>query len=192
MNSSEAKAAQQQQLLDDLLAVAQRRDRPAFERLFDHFVPLLRSFSLAAQPGASLLADEVAQEVMIKVWQKAHTYNPKMAGVSTWVFTLARNARIDYLRKNSRHESDIDPNNLWGEIVDETADPFQAAQQKRSEETIEKELKTLPDEQHVALRKVYLEGKTHKEVAEELSLPLGTVKSRVRLALRKLAISIQR
>jgi len=192
MISAEAKKAEQLQLVNDMHAVAEHRDREAFARLFDHFVPLLRSFSLAAQPGASLLADEISQEVMIKVWNKAHTYKVEFASVSTWVFTLARNARIDYFRKNSRHESDIDPEYIWNEIVDETADPFQAAQQKRSEELISDELSALPEDQRIALQKVYLEGKTHKEVAEDLDLPLGTVKSRVRLALKKLAISIKR
>ncbi len=192
MKSAEVRQEEQLRLAEYMRAVGHDRDRQAFEKLFDHFVPLLRSFSLAAHPGATLLADEVAQEVMIKVWQKAHTYNAEMANVSTWVFTLARNSRIDYLRKNSRHESDIDPTNLWGDIVDENADPFKSAQQKRSEEVISRELQALPDEQQTALRKVYLEGKTHKQVAEELKLPLGTVKSRVRLALRKLAISIPR
>lgn len=192
MKSAEARKEEQQRHISDMLAVARDRDRIAFARLFDHFVPLLRSFSLASQPGASLLADEVAQEVMIKVWHKAHTYNPEVASVSTWIFTMARNARIDYLRKNSRHESDIDPTDLWAEISDDSADPFQAAQQKRSEELIARELDALPEDQQEALRKVYLEGKTHKEVAEEFGLPLGTVKSRVRLALRKLAISIKR
>ena len=192
MKSAEAKKAEQLKLSDDMQAVGENRDRRAFERLFDHFVPMLRAFTLSAQPGASLLADEVAQEVMIKVWHKAHIYNPAVASVNTWIFTLARNARIDYLRKNSRHQSDIDPTNLWDTIVDEGPDPFQAAQQKRNESLISKELAQLPDEQQLALHKVYMEGKTHQEVAQELSLPLGTVKSRVRLALRKLSISISR
>lgn len=182
----------QQRLASDLLAVAQQRDKFAFERLFDHYVPMLRAFSLAAQPGASLLADEIAQEVMIKIWNKAHLYNPEVASVTTWVFTLARNARIDYFRKNGRYQSDIDPETVWAELVDEHADPFQSAIQRRSEELIARELIALPAEQQQVLHKVYLEGKSHSEAAEELRLPLGTVKSRVRLALKKLAISIQR
>lgn len=192
MATVEERKPEQKQQVADMVAVAKTRDRDAFERLFDHYVPLLRAFSLAAHPGAHILADEVAQEVMIKVWNKAHTYNPDVATVSTWVFTLARNARIDYLRKNSRHESDIDPSHLWDDIPDDAVDPFQAAQQKRNEVVIRDSLNSLPEEQKQALAKVYLEGKTHKEVAEDLGLPLGTVKSRVRLALRKLAISITR
>lgn len=189
---SPVKQLEQQRLADDLLAVAQHRDKAAFERLFDHFVPMLRAFSLAAQPGAALLADEIAQEVMIKIWNKAHLYKPEAASVVTWVFAMARNARIDYFRKHGRHPSDIDPELLWAEVIDEHADPFHSALQRRSEELIARELLALPSEQQQVLQKVYLEGKSHTEVAEELSLPLGTVKSRVRLALKKLAISIKR
>jgi RNA polymerase sigma-70 factor (ECF subfamily) len=181
-----------QRCIDDMTAVALNRDREAFARLFDEFLPRIRSFCLAARPGYTLLAEEVAQEVMIKVWNKAHTYNAEAAAVSTWIFTLARNARIDYLRKNSRHESNIDPTDLWEEVVDEESDPFMTTLQKRSEEEIKKAIKGLPQDQIQVLTKIYMEGNTHSEVSEELNIPLGTVKSRVRLALKKLAISVKR
>ncbi|PYF79547.1 MULTISPECIES: RNA polymerase sigma factor [Marinomonas] len=176
----------------DMLAVAETRDQAALARLFDYYVPKIRSFCLAAQPGANLMADDIAQEVMIRIWNKAHTYKPESASLNTWVFTLARNARIDYLRKNSRHQSDIDPEFLWQNVVDENADPFKDAQQKRDQERIKQGLDKLPKDQKQVLAKVYLEGKTHKEAAEELSLPLGTIKSRVRLALHKLTIYVKR
>ena len=176
----------------DMHAVAEARDQAALARLFDFYVPKIRSFCLAAQPGANLMADDIAQEVMIRIWNKAHTYKPESASLNTWVFTLARNARIDYLRKNSRHQSDIDPEFLWQNVVDENADPFKDAQQKRDQERIKQGLDKLPKDQKQVLAKVYLEGKTHKEAAEELSLPLGTIKSRVRLALHKLTIYVKR
>ncbi|MCB5162545.1 sigma-70 family RNA polymerase sigma factor [Marinomonas algarum] len=181
-----------EQRLADMTAIAEHRDQAALGRLFDHYVPKVRSFCLAAQPGANLMADDIAQEVMIRIWNKAHTYKPDTASLNTWVFTLARNARIDYLRKNSRHQSDIDPEYLWQNVVDENADPFKDAQQKRDQERIKDALEKLPQDQKQVLAKVYLEGKTHKEAAEELSLPLGTIKSRVRLALHKLTIYIKR
>ncbi len=187
-----SKCSTDQQFVDDMLAVASCRDKAAFTRLFDHFAPLLRRFNLAAYPGASLMADELTQEVMIKVWRKAHTYQPQSAAVSTWIFTLARNARIDYLRKNSRHQSDIDPEFIWTEIPDENADPFVSAQQVRNQEVIKQGLTTLPVDQQQVLVKVYMESKSHAEVAIELNLPLGTVKSRVRLALNKLAVTLKR
>ncbi len=192
MNTQTADRTPSQKHCDDLVAVATHRDQEAFARLFDHFAPLLRRFNLAAYPGATLMADELTQEVMLKVWRKAHTYKPDNAAASTWIFTLARNARVDYLRKNSRHQSDIDPELVWNELPDEDADPFMHAQQRRNQEQIQGALKTLPVEQHQVLVKVYMEGKTHSEVAQELKLPLGTVKSRVRLALNKLAVILKR
>ncbi|SBS35940.1 ECF RNA polymerase sigma factor RpoE [Marinomonas spartinae] len=179
-------------MVQDMLAISQNRDQEALNRLFDHYVPKIRAFCLAAQPGANLMADDIAQEVMIRVWRKAHTYKPETASLNTWIFTLARNARIDYLRKNSRHQSNIDPEYLWRDVIDENADPFKDAQQKRDQERIQIGLAKLPQDQQQVLAKVYLEGKTHKEAAEELSLPLGTIKSRVRLALHKLTIYIKR
>jgi RNA polymerase sigma factor (sigma-70 family) len=181
-----------EQHLADIFAIAEHRDQAALVRLFDHYVPKVRAFCLAAQPGANLMADDIAQEVMIRIWNKAHTYKPESASLNTWVFTLARNARIDYLRRNSRHQSDIDPEYLWQNVVDENADPFKDAQQKRDQERIQQGLERLPADQKQVLAKVYLEGKTHKEAAEELSLPLGTIKSRVRLALHKLTIYVKR
>jgi len=176
----------------DISAIALHQDQAALARLFDHYVPKIRAFCLAAQPGANLMADDIAQEVMIRIWNKAHTYKPESASLNTWVFTLARNARIDYLRKNSRHQSDIDPEYLWQNVVDENVDLFKDAQAQRDKEYIRQGLDKLPKDQRQVLYKVYLEGKTHKEAAEELSLPLGTIKSRVRLALHKLTIYIKR
>jgi len=181
-----------EQRIDDMFAIAEHRDQAALARLFDHYVPKVRAFCLAKQPGANLMADDIAQEVMIRIWNKAHTYKKESASLNTWVFTLARNARIDYLRKNSRHQSDIDPEYLWQNIIDENADPFKDAQQKKDQERIQQGLDKLPPDQKQVLAKVYLEGKTHKEAAEELSLPLGTIKSRVRLALHKLTIYVKR
>jgi RNA polymerase sigma-70 factor (ECF subfamily) len=179
-------------LTTDLIAVAEKRDQVALGRLFDHYVPKIRSFCLMSQPGATLMADDIAQEVMIRVWNKAHTFKPEAASLNTWIFTIARNARIDYLRKNGRHQSNIDPELLWNDVVDESADPFRDAQQSRDKDRIQAGLSQLPNEQRQVLAKVYLEGKTHVEAAEELGLPLGTIKSRVRLALHKLTIYVKR
>lgn len=181
-----------QSLAQHLLNVAAHRDKSAFERLFDHFVPLIRAYSLAREPGAGLLADELAQEVMIKLWEKAHLYNPELANVNTWVFTLARNCRIDYLRRNGRYISDIDPTYIFDSMEDETPGPFQQAQQHRLEVNLQHNLEQLPKEQSEVLNKVYLEGKSHQQACEELKLPLGTVKSRIRLAIKKLQLIVGR
>ena len=181
-----------QSLLADISDVASQRDREAFSRLYDHFAPRIRSFSLKAMPGANLVADEIVQEVMIKLWQKAGTYNPDTAALSTWVFSMARNARIDYQRKHGRHLSDIDPETIFPDLEDESADPFLSAQAKNSQQVIQQGLKALPSDQTQVLAKIYLEGKSHQETSEELGLPLGTVKSRVRLALQRLSVLIRK
>ncbi len=172
--------------------VANERDKSAFAELFDHYAPQLRAYSLAREPGAELVADELVQEVMTRVWLKAEKYNARLANLNTWIFTLARNCRIDYLRRNGRYASEIDPTDIFNDMEDEGPGPFQLAQQSRAEESIREGLKQLPREQSEILTKVYLEGKSHQQASEELKLPLGTVKSRVRLALKKLEVLVER
>jgi RNA polymerase sigma-70 factor (ECF subfamily) len=172
--------------------VANDRDKSAFAELFDHYAPQIRAYSLAREPGSDLVADELVQEVMTRVWLKAASYNPSLANLNTWIFTLARNCRIDYLRRNSRYATEIDPTDMFNEMEDEGPDPFQLAQQSRVEESIREGLKQLPREQSEILTKVYLEGKSHQQASDELKLPLGTVKSRVRLALKKLEVLVVR
>lgn len=180
------------QLSGCLARVAQHRDKSAFGELFDHYAPLIRAYSLARDPGADLVADDLVQEVMTRVWLKADKYNGELANLNTWIFTLARNCRIDYLRRNSRYASDIDPTDIFNEIEDEGLGPFQKVQQTRAGESIRAGLEQLPREQAEILTKVYLEGKSHQQASDELHLPLGTVKSRVRLALKKLETLIAR
>ena len=175
----------------DMQAVAENRDEQAFSRLFDHFLPLVKSYVWAKQPGSSTIVNEVSQEVMIKIWQKAHTYNPEKAAVSTWVYTLARNARIDYLRKNSKHESNIDPEFVWDSFEDEADGPLQQTLKRRTEQNVYENISELPQDQRQVIHKVYIEGKTHEQAAVDLVIPLGTVKSRIRLALKKLSILIK-
>ena len=175
-----------------LTRVAEDRDRGAFAELFNHYAPLIRAYSLAREPGADLVADELVQEVLSRVWLKADKYNDRLANLNTWIFTLARNCRIDYLRRNSRYVTEIDPTDIFNDIEDEGPGPFQQVQQTRAEESIHTGLKQLPREQAEILSKVYLEGKTHQQTSDELKLPLGTVKSRVRLALKKLEVLVER
>lgn len=179
-------------LTDCLSRVAEQRDKQAFAKLFDHYAPLIRAYSLAREPGADLVADELAQEVMLRIWLKASSYNSRLANINTWVFTLARNCRIDYLRRNGRFVSEIDPTEIFNDLEDEGPGPFQLVQQSRVQENIQAGLDKLPKEQAEILRKVYLEGKSHQQTSEALKLPLGTVKSRVRLALQKLQVLVER
>ncbi len=179
-------------LTECIARIAERQDKDAFAELFDHYAPLIRAYSLAREPGADLVADELVQEVMTRVWLKADKYNARLANLNTWIFTLARNCRIDYLRRNSRYVTEIDPTDLFNEIEDENPGPFQQVQQNRAAESIRAGLDELPREQAEILTKVYLEGKSHQQTSDELQLPLGTVKSRVRLALKKLEVLVER
>ena len=172
--------------------VAENRDKQAFADLFDHYAPQLRAYSLAREPGAELVADDLAQEVLTRVWLKADKYNARLSNLNTWIFTLARNCRIDYLRRNGRFVTEIDPTDIFNDMEDEGPGPFQLVQQSRAEESIRAGLEQLPREQAEILTKVYLEGKSHQQASEELKLPLGTVKSRVRLALKKLEVLVER
>ena len=181
-----------EKLKDCLARVANQRDKAAFSVLFDHYVPLLRAYSLVREPGAELVADELAQEVMIRVWLKAERYNSQLANINTWIFTIARNYRIDYLRRNGRFVSEIDPTEIFNDMEDESPNPFEMTHQSRLEENVRSGLEKLPREQAEILTKVYLEGKSHHQASEELKLPLGTVKSRVRLAVKKLKVLVER
>ena len=172
--------------------IAKDRDKSAFAELFDHYAPQIRAYSLAREPGSDLVADDLVQEVMTRVWLKASKYNSSLANLNTWIFTLARNCRIDYLRRNSRYVTEIDPTDIFNDMEDEGPGPFQLAQQSRVEDSIRAGLEELPREQAEILTKVYLEGKSHQQTSEELKLPLGTVKSRVRLAIKKLKILVER
>ncbi len=172
--------------------VAVNRDKTAFAELFDHYAPQIRAYSLAREPGADLVADDLTQDVMSRVWLKAGTYNADLANLNTWIFTLARNCRVDYLRRNSRHISNIDPSFIFDEMEDDNPGPFQLVNQTRAEDTVRTSLQKLPFEQSDVLTKIYLEGKTHQQTSIELKLPLGTVKSRVRLALKKLQVLVAR
>ena len=172
--------------------VARDRDREAFAALFSHFAPLLKGFALSA-PGLSsnALAEELVQEVMLRIWNRACTFDARRASATTWIYTLARNCRIDLLRQKSRRREELDVDELW-ELASEDEALDEAASRHRLEQALHGSLPSLPPEQRELINKVYMEGKSHSEAASELGLPLGTVKSRVRLALSKLRVMLDR
>lgn len=175
--------------------VGKHQDQQAFAQLFEHFAPLIKGFCQGHSSGLSAEnAEELVQEVMFKIWQKAPMFDATKSAASTWVFTIVRNSRIDFLRKNSRHTTNIvdglEADDIWDESLDHQ--PFVYLQQSRDEGSVKTHLASLPEEQSHCLKKVYMEGKSHAEISEELKLPLGTVKSRVRLGLKKLQSSVQR
>ncbi|MBR2656173.1 MAG: sigma-70 family RNA polymerase sigma factor [Loktanella sp.] len=161
-------------------AVRDDQDKTAFAELFAYFAPRVKSFLMKS--GASPdLAEEVAQEVMVTLWNKAHLFDPSKASVSTWIFTIARNRRIDLLRKQKRP----DPEDLpWGpEAEPEQADAMGLQQET---EQLGHALAALPMEQRKLIERAYFGELSHSEIAAETGLPLGTIKSRIRLALERL------
>jgi len=164
-----------------LLAIAEKRDRQAFIELFNASSSRLKAFAI--QCGAnSNDAEELLQECMLTVWRKAHTFNPKHGTAITWLFTILRNKRIDFARKG-RYDTVLS-DDLWNEEVgNELEDDVSSDLEASYARTL---LEFLPDEQRQVVFKVYFEGKSHSEIANDLDLPLGTIKSRLRLAMKKL------
>jgi len=165
-----------------LVRVGRDRDKAAFAALFEYFAPRIKSFLLRLGTDMSL-CEEIAQEAMIMVWRRAETYNPSQSGASTWIFTIARNKRIDRLRRENRPMPDLADPAFAPEPV-ETGEKTIFRHQE--EEKIRHALKNLPDEQAKMIFSAYYEEKSHREIADESGIPLGTVKSRIRLALNRL------
>jgi RNA polymerase sigma-70 factor (ECF subfamily) len=163
-------------------AIAQRRDRAAFADLFAYFAPRVKAWMLRAGSN-STAADELMQEAMLAVWQKAHLFDPAKAGPSTWIFTIARNLRIDALRRE-RHPSDLMPDPT--EAPDDPVQADRVLAMSQQEIRIRTALSLLPPEQAEVIRKAFFEDKVHAEIEKELGIPLGTVKSRLRLAMNRL------
>jgi RNA polymerase sigma-70 factor (ECF subfamily) len=168
-------------------------DRQAFARLFHHFAPQVKAFGLSTviPDRSGQFADELVQETMITVWNKASSYDPIRASAATWIFTIARNKRIDLLRKLNRHRGMLDIDDIWP-LEDESAGPAQCLQQRITEQRVRESLVDLPQAQREVLLMAFMEGKSHSEIATELALPLGTVKSRIRLAMQRLQLVLDR
>jgi len=172
--------------LDDdavlLLAIATRRDRQAFRVLFARFAPRLKTW-LMRTGTPSDRAEDLAQETMLAVWRRSDSYDPARAGVATWIFTIARNQRIDALRHLARPLPDAeDPSFAPPEPVAPDA-AFGASQ---DEQRIRAALAELSAEQAEVIRLAFYEDRPHAEIERTLGIPLGTVKSRLRLAMVRL------
>ena len=173
-----------------LVLVGKSNDRAAFTRFFRHFGPLIKAFALAGSSLSQSHADEIVQEVMLKVWQKADGFNPEKAAASTWIYTIARNCRTDMFRRLQKFDTPLAADDLSIELEEE--EPFAVLHSRRGADRVRELMSQLPPDQAQILAKVYMEGKSNSEAAAELDLPLGTVKSRVRLAIQKLQVQIER
>ena len=158
------------------------QDRIAFSNIFRYFAPRLKSFFVKL--GCSeTQAEEIIQEVMIAVWTKAKTYNNSKSSVSTWIYTIAKNKRIDKIRKEKKHFAVDSDDGLEIPVPSKQEDQILSSEISRKISNI---LKILPQEQADLIKLSYFYEKTHSDIANDLKLPLGTVKSRIRLALSKM------
>jgi RNA polymerase sigma-70 factor, ECF subfamily len=174
--------------------VAETRDRAAFQSLFVHFGPRLKSFMMR-KGAAPELAEELMQETLLTVWTKATLYNPEKASVATWVFTIARNLRIDRLRREPvQHFDDVDDLEISENEAGHAAGAIaqdEHVNARQEEVLIARALETLPEDQAEIIRLSFMDDLSQSEVAERLGLPLGTVKSRTRLAYGKLRQALE-
>lgn len=171
--------------------VGKHQDRQAYHALFEHFAPQIKYYAMAN--GMSSHAEELVQEVFVSIWRRSCLYDWRKAAASTWIFTIARNQRIDMLRKMQRTSAEMpmETEDLWQIPGDNEDEPVTSLHRLMSERRVRDSLRHLPEEQVTVIAKVYMEHKSHQMVANELDIPLGTVKSRVRLALNKLKVILQ-
>jgi RNA polymerase sigma factor (sigma-70 family) len=165
-----------------LVMIAATRDKQMFALLFAHYAPRVKAY-LMRQGTASGMAEELAQEAMLMVWRKAARFDPSKASAATWIYTIVRNLRIDALRKTRRPEFNAnDP----AFVPDSPVAPDDAMHSGQTQKRVRDAMKQLPDEQAAVVRLSFFEDKSHGEIAAQLALPLGTVKSRLRLAMHRL------
>jgi RNA polymerase sigma-70 factor (ECF subfamily) len=170
---------------DCVVAVARLRDREQFGELFDYFAPRLKSFFLRMGVPAGT-AEDLAQDTMLAVWNKAAQFDPTRASASTWIFTIGRNLRIDMKRRER------DPN-TFAELFAGVPDPLQSDQMivAEREVRVRAALAELSQEQATVIRLSFFDDRAHGEIARVLNIPLGTVKSRIRLAMNRLRALVE-
>jgi RNA polymerase sigma factor (sigma-70 family) len=173
-----------------VVAVATRRDQAAFTRLFDHFAPRINAYLLRLGLDRAA-AEEIAQDVLGVLWRKAALFDPQKSSVATWLYRIARNRRIDWHRRERIMY--VDPASVQlTEIADrESAAADIALDVRLREDHIHSALSVLPEEQLLLVRLAFFDGLSHSEIAEKTGIPLGTVKSRIRLAFSRLRRSLE-
>jgi len=173
---------------DLIEAIAARQDRAAFASLFRHFAPRIKAFIIRGGTDAET-AQEVAQEALVMVWRKAANFDRNRASAATWGYAIARNKRIDLLRRSARP---IDTEDWLVVYAPEGEDADKSVLTGQTYTRVKELLGDLSADQLVVIQKAFFEDKTHTVIAEELKLPLGTVKSRIRLALGRLREALER
>ncbi|WP_330925800.1 sigma-70 family RNA polymerase sigma factor [Candidatus Sororendozoicomonas aggregata] len=164
-----------------LSTMAQSRDKQLFIQLYDYFAPRLKRY-LVNLGASDAIAEELLQETLLAVWYKCDSYNPAQAAASTWIFRIARNQWIDYLRKMKPHL--FTAYELYPPMEQETVKDEEAAYADKT--PVKEVLRQLPVIQAQLIYKSYYEGQSHRDIALALDMPLGSVKSGLRLAFKKL------
>jgi len=167
---------------DCIEAIAANQSRDAFSEIFSYFAPRVKSYLLRLGTSESL-AEELAQEVMVTIWRKSGQYDRRQASVSTWIFRIARNRRIDAHRRSNKPDLEpTEPSLQPPEILT----PEFLTERGQEQEIVRAALDLLPPEQYELLHSAFYEGLSHSEIAKKFDIPLGTVKSRIRLAFNRL------
>lgn len=171
-----------------LVRVAEARDRTAFTTLFRHFGPRLKAFLMRTEHDEDRV-ESVVQDVMLSVWRKAHTFDPTKSNASTWMFTMARNRLIDTVRQEGRRRRLSDELAREPDATEESGTDFDI-ERWESGEQIKRLMKDLPSEQARAVVLAFIEGKSHRDIADDLGVPVGTIKSRIRLAFKRMRANL--
>jgi RNA polymerase sigma-70 factor (ECF subfamily) len=172
-----------------LAAVASSRDRAAFAELFDYYAPRIEAWLMRAgvDQGA---AEEICQDVMTTLWRKAHLYDVAKATPATWLYRIARNRRIDLARRDRIVL--LEPDDQAFDVADDNAaDPDESVDARDREATLREAMAQLPQEQLALVRLAFFDSLSHSAIAERTGLPLGTVKSRIRLAFSRLRRALE-
>ena len=180
--------SERERLADCIEQIAAAQSRPAFAEVFEYFAPRLKSYLMRLGSDSSS-AEEIMQEGMLNGWRKAGQYDRRQASVSTWIFRIARNRRIDTLRRTNKPELDAEDPMLQPAPAEQPDITDTRAQMATKVRVV---IETLPEEQLVLLKAAFYEGLSHSEIAKSFGLPLGTVKSRIRLAFMRLRGSLER
>lgn len=169
-------------LTEWLVKVGRDRDRQAFAALFQHYAPRLKTY-LRKLGCDDAQAEDLVQEAMLAIWRKAESFDPAKASAGTWIFTVARNLRVDRLRREARIEFDPDDPLL---VQDQSAGADDQLAQRQSDDQLRQALHGLPGDQATVVEMSFYQECPHTEIADRLGIPLGTVKSRLRLAMSRL------
>lgn len=170
-----------------IVAIAAKADMAAFQALFQSYSPRIRAYliKLTRNPQA---AEDLMQETMLAIWRKAGQFDPARGAASAWIFTIARNIWIDAWRKQRRPEIDPDDPAL---AADPEPDAAKLIELRQSRDALHKAMQTLPPEQIDLIRLSFFEEASHSTIASQLGLPIGTVKSRIRLAFGRLRTALE-